>query len=168
MGLKFSADKVLGWRTQYDVMLRWFERCKNVHHTDGRYTSFEDALDFILVFFIYCYHLSDYVVETGSITRPEIDKLIEQNKNMQICRDICLRVKHHNISQSRSVKKSLDKDFSIGREYSSPYSPAGENLFLILDGEKLDPLSIVHNCVNFWQDLVDKNSFKEPPNPFQA
>ena len=168
MGLQFSAENVLGWRSQYEAMTRWFSRCQNVHLRDGRYTSWYDALDFVLVFFVHCYHLSDYVVETGGMSRKQIEDLIDNNKNMKICRDICLRVKHHSISNSSSVKRAIDKDWSIGREYCSEflYGTSGEKLFLIVGDEKLDPLSIVYGCVDFWQDLVGDKALVESTNPF--
>jgi len=143
------------------AMLRWHERCESCHK-DGRCTSTSDALDFILAFFVFCYHLSDFVVETGGIERETIDNLITNNTHMRICRDVCLRVKHHTISNKKSVERAVDIDWSIGREYYPwPDGTEGWRGFLIAD-DMLDPMIVVRGCVNFWKELVASWVLQDP------
>jgi hypothetical protein len=155
--LLYSAEKVLGWRSQYEAMLRWYKRCEACHKC---YTSLSDALDFILAFFLFCYHMRDYAIETGCISREEMEALIQSNCCMKICRDVCNRLKHHTITRNPSI----DKDWSIGRELVL-WSDHGEKLFLIAD-EKFDAMEIVRGCVKFWNEMVDSGKLQEPPNPF--
>ena len=126
----------LGWRSQYAAMLRWHGRCES-RHNGQCYTSRVDALDFMLAFFVVCYHLRDYAIETGKISQREIDRLIGKNRYMRICRDVCNRSKHHTLTG----KASIDRDWSIGREYV-PWSDGDEKLFLIAD-EKYDAIDVV-------------------------
>lgn len=167
MGLPYSTEKILGWRSQYEAVERWYQRCEKCH-VDNRYTSHADATDFILAFFVFCYHLRDYVIETGNISACEIDSLIDNNFAMRICRDVCLRAKHHTISNKGSVKRSVDIDWSLGREYDPwPSGKDGEKLFLIA-GDKFDAMDIVNHCRKFWKDLVESGKLKEPQNPFRS
>lgn len=140
-------------------MLRWYEKCEGCHKGEC-YTSWSDALDFILAFFVFCYHLRDYVVETGHIKQHDIDALIQANIYMRICRDVCNRIKHHTIRRNPSI----DADWSIGREYV-PWGERGEKFFVIAD-DKRDAMDVVRGCVRFWNEIVDAGKLQEPPNPF--
>jgi hypothetical protein len=159
MGLLYSAEKILGWRSQYEAMLRWHKRCESCHKGEC-YTSWTDALDFILAFFVFCYHVRDYAIQTGCIDATEMDDLIKGNTYMRICRDACNRLKHHTITRNPSI----DVDWSIGREFVS-WPDRGEKLFLIAD-DKLDAMEVVRGCVKFWNEIVDSGKLQEPPNPF--
>ena len=81
---------------------------------------------------------------------------------MRICKDICIRVKHHTISKTKPL---IDKDWSIGREYVSSQN-RGEKFFLIAD-DKIDAMEVVSGCVKFWNEIVDSGKLQEPPIPFE-
>jgi hypothetical protein len=91
-------ENVLGWRSRYEAMQRWATRCTNCYSGD-RCIS-DDFADFFLAFMVVCYHLRDFVIETGDVRPDEIDGLIQANEPMRICRDICNRSKHHTISRN--------------------------------------------------------------------
>ena len=160
MGLPWSIEKILGWRSRYEATKRWAARCENCY-SDGRCVS-GDFEDFFLAFMVVCYHLRDFVIKTGGIRPDEIDRLIQGNESMRICRDICHRSKHHSIS-----RPSIDNEWSLGQEF--PRCPDGTPAtlhFLIAGGEKREPLTVVRACVRFWDNLAAEGRFTEPPNPF--
>ena len=160
MGLKWSAENILGWRTRYDAVLRWRDRCVGCY-SDGRAIS-DDALDFVLAFFIFCYSLRDFVIKTGGVKAKYIDDLIADSEPMRICRDVCNRSKHCNISSP-----SIDSSWSLGREYAPwPDGTSGFRHFLIAESRTAHPLEVVKQCVQFWDDLVAGKRFQEPTNPF--
>jgi hypothetical protein len=109
-----------------------------------------------------CFHLSDYVINTGGMEKAAMAKLIQNSEAMQICRDICNRTKHHSIS-----KNPGDPDWSLGREFS-PYrnGKPGYRHFLIHGTNKRDPLAVIKECELFWSELIAREMFSEPPNPF--
>ncbi len=164
MGLPYSTERIMGWRSQYEAMLRWLTRCEACHK-DGRYTSRYDALDFILAFFVCCYHLCDYAIETGRITKADMRDLVQNNLYMRLCRDVCIRTKHYDIKLSKPL---ADKDWSIGREYNPwPGGTHGETLFLIAD-DKFDAMTVVRECAAFWKAIVDSGRLHEPADPFAS
>lgn len=162
MGLPCSIEKIYGWETQYAQMLRWRDRV-NTSYSDGRMVS-DDAEDFLLAFFESCYHLKDFVIETGSISASDINAIINTNHSMRICRDICNRAKHHTLRHHASV----DKDWSLGREYAPwPDGTDGIGSYLLVGSDKLNPVDTVHECVAFWSGLVEAGRFQPVSNPFQ-
>jgi len=160
MGLPWSIEKILGWRSHYEAMKRWAVRCESCY-SNGRCVS-GDFEDFFLAFMVVCYHLRDFVIKTGGVRADEIDSLIQKSEAMGICRDICHRSKHHTIS-----KPSIDEDWSLGRSYHPwPDGTSAISHFLIAGSEKRQPLEVIRECVRFWEGLVTKGRFSQPSNPF--
>ena len=125
MALAFSAEKILGWRSQYEALRRWHRRCESFHDDLAYYnTSLADGVDFVLAFFVVCYHMRDYAIQTGKISRSEMDSLIRKNRYMRICRDVCNRSKHHTLNQP-----SIDRDWSILGENMTRGGKEGKNCF---------------------------------------
>lgn len=161
MGLPWSIERILGWRTRYEAVRRWAARCEGCY-SDGRCIS-SDFEDFFLAFMVICYHLRDFVIETGGVRSDEIDHLIQASEPMLICRDICHRSKHHTISRN-----PLDAQWSLGREYNPwPNGAPGVSHFLITGSDKRQPITVIRECLLFWDSLVTQAKFTEPPNPFR-
>ena len=161
MGLPWSIEKIQGWRMHYKGVLRWQARVENCYR-DGKCIGADDAEDFLLAFFVFCYHLRDFVVETGGISPHEVDTLIQSDRVMKPCRDICNRAKHHSIS-----KNTYGATWSLGREFPrSSDSMPGLTHFLIAAGEKYYPLDVVRDCIRFWSNLATSGRLAEPRNPF--
>lgn len=160
MGLPWSVENISGWRSRYEAMGRWAARCKQCYSYDRCVSG--DFEDFFIAFMVVCYHLRDSVISTAGVRPDVIDQLIQTSEPMRICRDICNRSKHHSIS-----RPSIDHQWSLGREYRPwPDGASAYGHFLIAGGEKREPLAVVQQCLNFWNDLVAKEQFVEPPDPF--
>lgn len=160
MGLPWSTENILGWRTQYQAVCRWRDRCRRCY-SDGHCTNEQDFVDYFLAFMINCYSLRHFVIQTGQIPKQEMDELIKQCESMRICRDICNRAKHYAISGP-----SIDPQWSLGREWI-PGSDGSTKYFLIVEDQKQAPLSVVEKCERFWRDLIAEKKFAEPGNPFR-
>ena len=159
MGLPWSAENLLGWRTRYDAVRRWAHRCRECYEGD-RCVNQDDFVDFFLAFMVMSYSLRDFAIHTGGISQDEMDQLIHGCEAMRLCRDICNRGKHYAIS-----KPSIDPMWSLGRERNLSTS-RGIRHFLIAGDEKHDPLSLVDECLRFWDGLISEEKLVEPPNPF--
>ena len=160
MGLPWSVENILGWRSRYEAIQRWAARCENCY-VDNRCVS-DDFEDFFLAFMVVCYHLGDFVIGTGGIRRNELDALIQASEPMRVCRDICNRSKHGAISRN-----PFDSEWSLGREFNPLLDGTGAiSHFLIAGSEKRIPITVVRDCLQFWNKLVDQQRFAEPPNPF--
>jgi hypothetical protein len=146
MGLGWSIHRNGGWHGQYERMIRWHQRVIR-----AALTGSSDLEDFALVFFQVCYHLRDWMIETGGATRLELDRLFAESMDLRVCRDICNGAKHLNIT-----RPSVDAGFSIGREYA-PYEPTNVRLFVIA-GAKHDLLELAARCVDAWRVFAERTS----------
>jgi hypothetical protein len=142
VGLEWSLEKIRDWRSQYDRMLRWHVRLKAVSSL-----SDDDLLDFYLAFFLTCYHLQEWLAESGAGAPKGLLNQARANIHMRLCRDICNRSKHFTIKSA-----SVDSTFSIAREYRRRESKP--SLVVLAGGEKFDLDETVQGCVSFWNDAL--------------
>jgi hypothetical protein len=96
-----SLESLFGWHDQFERMLRWHERLRD-----------DRSLDFLLVFFLNCYALRDWLVKAGAFDETELDSIVRESLVMRLCRNLCNRSKHLILSTT-----SIDSDFFISREY---------------------------------------------------
>lgn len=160
MGLRWSMENILGWRSQYQRMERWLGRIAAQAGSEADH----DLLDMYLAFFLNCYSLRDWFVKSGVIAEADIDDLIQRNRQMRLCRDLCNRSKHLRIS-----RPSTDADFSIYREYRGPGHPHA--LAIIAEDAKgiqnADLWDVAHACARFWGDFIRDRHPPEPADPFR-
>jgi hypothetical protein len=157
MGLRWSMENILGWRSQFDRMERWHGRLQPLL---GKQGSDQDPLDFYLAFFQSCFALRDWLVEGGLLPGSDIDKLIQADPSMRICRDVCNRSKHFRLNRPPSI----DANFSILREYRG--EGHANALAIIAGDEKRELWDVADHCTWFWRNLVRSNQIPEPPSPF--
>lgn len=154
---EFSIEKIVSWRSQYARMKRWAERTKNLELSSDSNLDTE-TLDYYLAFFLNCYALRDWFIKSNSVDKDRLDWAISENLSMGLCRDICNRSKHFNLSSP-----SIDADFSIHREYRG----RGQSTLVILSNhQRLDLANLVNECQKFWDDFISTYKPKEPKNPF--
>ena len=156
MGLGQSIEKSRGWKSQYDNMTRWYQRCEKVHIADC-YTDFWDAVDFGLSFFIACHSLKDWLKKSC----PNYAPPTSYPECMKICRDIANRVKHHTIGENQF---SLEPDWTLTREYLYWQKNEGVRLLLYFQDLKNQPkdapdtryvfISVIRECKAFWDQTL--------------
>lgn len=155
MGLPWSMEDVLTWRSQYDRLKRWSTRLRE---SEGNNTDDQQRLDIYLAFFLNCYAMCDWFVASNVIAPAELDALIASSEVMRVCRDVCNRSKHMRLNR----RPSTEAQFSIAREYS----PRGTQFSILFLGEKRALLEVAAACVRFWEDFVRTRRPPEPVNPF--
>jgi hypothetical protein len=153
MGLAWSAENILSWRSQYDRIKRWSVRLREF----GSDEMDQERLDFYLAFFLNCYSLRDWLINSNAIPRSDLDELIQSSVAMCVCRDLCNRSKHLILNNP-----SADKDFSIVREYT----PNGNRFFIVVFDKSHDLFEIAVACIQFWSDFLTSHKLPEPKNSF--
>jgi len=156
MGSNWSAENIFSWRSQLERVKRWSHRLHEVGDAD----SFQERLDCFLAFFVNCYALRDWFINSNSISQTEMDDLVQSNEAMRLCRDICNRSKHLKLDRPASTEAS----FSIGREYS----PSGDRFFITYLGSTCDLFWVAMSCVKFWDDFLTTYKPPEPTDPFTS
>ncbi|MDD5155159.1 MAG: hypothetical protein PHF11_01575 [Candidatus Omnitrophica bacterium] len=154
-------NKMLKWVEQYDRMIRWYERIKNINHgilhnRDSRF--YEDEVH---AFFINCYHLKDWILHDKTLKIIEKDKklkdFINNSSPLKICHDICNGLKHLELDKPKIDKNTQFKS----RHYSLELG--GEKLILSAKysiqcgGKTFDAFSLATSCIEAWKDFIKNN-----------
>lgn len=108
MGLLLTLQEVEGWHGQYRRMLRWRDR---VCAIDADRSS-ADQLDFLVAFFVACFHLRDWLKDSG-VDAERLNALFRANLDLRVCRDIANGFKHCRLDR----EPFHDPAFSVVREY---------------------------------------------------
>ena len=103
-------------------------------------------MDFFLAFFLNCYALRYWFINSNSISRTEMDELINSDEAMRLCRDICNRSKHLTLNRPAST----EPNFSIGREYN----PSGDRFFVLYLDSIRDLFDVAMSCIKFWDHFL--------------
>jgi len=144
MGIGWSTHRNDGWRGQFDRTSRWYERARR-----AAAAGTPELEDFVFAFFQNCYHLREWMLQTGEASHRELADFFAQHAELRLCRDICNGTKHLNLDSA-----SVDANFSIGREYA-PSEPGHARLFVIANA-KYDLLDLATRCMELWRQFAER------------
>lgn len=141
--LMWSAHKGYGWTDQFHRMDRWHKRMINAKG--------DDFLDYSTAFFQACYHMKDWIEETGTLEKEALDKFFKDEFPMRVCRDICNAAKHFTLRQTPSLGRECE--FSMAWEFNG----SGKDLVILTGGEKISVLKVAGLCVTAWRRFVKEH-----------
>lgn len=151
-----SIHTALGWHGQFERTVRWHNRVMNISEERRQSGDLWEHQDFVNAFFQNCHHLREWLIKSGVVSQHDVDTLVHNHVELQICRDICNGTKHMEINRA-----SVDKDFTIFREYDHFHVPAPDDgphsmeYLVIRSGQhKYDLFDLVHRCMMIWDDFL--------------
>jgi hypothetical protein len=158
LGIGASRHKNLGWQGQYERVKRWHRKVQEIGVRRKRADDTEEEHDYIYAFFQNCYHLRDWLQNSGAVAQLPLQAFFRDNAPMQMCRDICNGTKHYEID-----RPSVDSHFSVGREYVPASAPGNrphvsESWFIICGAEKLDLFELADSCMHLWDGFLEDNN----------
>ena len=133
-----------GWRSHFDRVERWYERSKlrGPEH---------DQLDFLFAFFENSFALRDWLLDTGAVSKREVDALFSKHVEMRINRDLANSFKHHSIDRpSQEEPPSIAIEYAPGR----PTFRTDSRLVVLSEGVKYDALGLAGRCLEIWRGLL--------------
>lgn len=144
---------------QFLRVKRWYKRLEDLKESNKH---LDDLEDFLYAFFQNCFHLKDWIIESGVLSRDIVNTFIESNTDMKICRDLCIDSKHLNIRNS-----SIDSNISVSR--SNCFVSIGGSIpkieipyFIHVKGyTPLDAFALAGSCVVNWQGFLGKHNLLE-------
>jgi hypothetical protein len=157
MGFGWSVHKNDGWRGQYRRLLRWHRLVHRIGRAKTETEDTEREHDFLYAYFQNCYHLRDWLQNSGAVTPKALQEFFRLNEPMQVCRDICNGTKHWRIDHP-----SVDADFSMGREYvpaawSGRRPHVNESWFIIAGKNKHDVFELADTSMALWDSFLKNN-----------
>lgn len=143
--LSFSAHTILGWYGSFERVKRFYEMY--IKEPDSN-----KKLDYALSFFIFSYHLRDWILNYEDIDKQEFDKqwnlFIQNYPVIKISRDICNVSKHLIITQ-----ESVDKNFALFWEYD-PFVTKKSEWIIIYGDEREKLIELMRLVLNAWGDFI--------------
>ena len=158
---------------QLSRIRRWKKRLDEIRFSNSPESSIPDHYDFIYAFFINCYHLRDFLEHGGIIPKKVVDKLFEENVEMQICRDICNESKHCILDSPSIGVRIPNKNRKSANSWAGvclikEYDPFQEILkndnhiknikcVVLAKGIKYDVFELADKCLKLWENLFKEN-----------
>ena len=150
------------WKEQYDRMFRSFEKAKRSqiivpHYAVGHSCPGPDQIDEVYACAQNIYHLKDWVISTGVISKEDIYKFIDETESFKICEKICIGTKH-------LTTEFREGDISINIHLQdAPYTQKGswnkEFLYVVeYEGKKYRILELFEELMLKWQMFLKEKS----------
>lgn len=147
---------------QLDRGRRYLERLKHIY--EGTYVAV-DSPDYyddeVVSFFIYCYHIRDWILHLSKlpVSSKQIDDFINQHEELKICADFSNGEKHCHLKRSTRTGHQPHLGY---REYKvTHYTPESgissrrKATYKILSGTKsFDVLELAERCVELWEEFI--------------
>ncbi|MBI2446535.1 MAG: hypothetical protein HYV51_01800 [Parcubacteria group bacterium] len=145
---------------QFYRIERWYKRLKEISTKKGQEQSTYYQEDVVYTFFQNCFHLKDWIINSGVLEKNIVDGFIESNTDMKICRDLCNGSKHLAITNP-----SIDSNIAVDTtEFFISVGGFAENkavCWVHVDGyPSLDALVLAEMCLMWWRIFFEKQGLK--------
>jgi len=120
-------------------------------------------LDQHYAFFIFCYHLKDWIDNdtTLNLTRKKADKFIKGNTHLEICGDICNGIKHLKRNEERirrAWQPEFEKKATVSRKIVEGKLVSKRwKAFVLTDIGKIDVFDLATECMDKWKEFIRQN-----------
>lgn len=120
--------------------------------------NFHSAVDAFTSFFIQCYHLRDWLVESR-YSRRDIDIFISQSPYLSLCRDMANKQKHKNIDKYEPQNHIIEhKDSGVLTPIFRYYDPFRKENRFAVDvqefGTLIDVIDLAEKCIEGWERFL--------------
>lgn len=122
---------------QFERVKRWYKRFEEINLGTQENRSSDDYEDIVYAFFMNCYHLGDWIINSTSLKENDINIFVSSHKEMQICRSLCFGSKH-----------LIDKKTPFGRQPEI----ARQDISLRIGGDQP-----VETAMTFWVRVNDSD-----------
>ncbi|MCD6229496.1 MAG: hypothetical protein J7K00_01690 [Candidatus Diapherotrites archaeon] len=161
---------------QYERMMRWYGRFKQINTGIPHKRSSDYYLDDIYAFFLNCYNLKDWILNDDSIKvdKKILEDKITKNNYLRVCADLANWLKHLYLKKTRKEKKEHDniekrKDITpkIRRNVTLNLGSNEPTIEFKIDirskedimaqVEVCDAFKVATKCVEAWDKFIDEN-----------
>ena len=150
------------WQDQHERVGRWQKRVSAIRRGIPPDMSQAEALDEIYAFFMNCYHLRDWIINSGFRKREDVDAFIAATPDLQLCADICNGLKHYRLDPKRALSAPT---WSTAREITFSFPPgvgsfppsvsdSGPRWVFTTDGAAVGMFELADNCVAAWDRFL--------------
>jgi hypothetical protein len=148
-----------GWREQYDRMRRSYFLLTTV--AAGRdWASPDEARDALVHFFQDAYHLKDWIKNDPSLTKRDVEGLVNGSQSLRLCADLCNGTKHLSLTGTRTGDQATGftgQSVAVRPAPASsglPPDPALHSWVVSSGGVLYDAVALAGDVVNEWKDWL--------------
>ncbi|MBC8659524.1 hypothetical protein H1X88_22500 [Vibrio parahaemolyticus] len=141
-----------------DRAKRYLNRIESIDQTGFSEEWKEEELsDDFYSFFVWCYHIKDWLIQRDDVDTTEIEKFINVNESLSICADMANGTKHYNLKRKRTeIQPSL---FSLDICQHKPERNEHTYKFYIKTKSKsVLALDVAKECLNNWEYFIQNNT----------
>jgi hypothetical protein len=147
-----------GWQDQHERVSRWHKRLSAIRRGIPTDMSQAEALDEIYAFFMNCYHLRDWIINSEFKLPADVDAFIRGNPDMALCRDICTGLKHFRIRAKGAYSAANWSTASMVTYFfpgGMPDEPIASEHWVFTTGEtSVDMFDLADRCVAAWDRFI--------------
>ncbi len=168
---KYSNIVLFMWQEQYERILRGLQQLRSIYaQTYSKNDlkglqiwngggSYQDTRDAVVHFFQDCFHLKDWLVNSGVLTHEERTRIFSGEDptkiGLPICRDIANAYKHLVLDKQVSFDQTLRLS-TTGTAHVIPSETTFSLRFSVETdtGRLEDALELANLCVKEWDDVL--------------
>ncbi len=156
----------------YNYQIARLERMYNFVTSDKKFKDLDMPLqiDIILSFFMHCYHLKDWLIESG-IDKKTVSDFIHNTYELQVCRNLTNSTKHLELDPKRQSPpqifdwKKVHLPSPISRTYDPFAKILGEEetkyLVISVDGKEINCKDFMKRCMQKWYEFLDNKELRK-------
>lgn len=139
---------------------RWYRRLEEIHIGREHNRESDYYQDVLYSFFQNCFHLKDWLIESGVTNNKVVDKFISSEDDMKICRDLCngskhLVIKDPSIDPGIKVK---NRAFSLSLSNESPRIKVV--YWIEADGGVYHAFDVATRCLVLWEEFLERHGIR--------
>jgi len=146
-----------GWLDHWSRVGRWHARLEDMCSGLPPGRRPHEAVDDVLAFFVFCYHLRDARVSVGD-SEDQVDAFIKSNGALALCRDLATATKHFEVRKpyvptQHLMTAAMQTVLRSGKP--QPCEPVpGERWVVRTDGGDKDLFELADECIEAWRTYL--------------
>lgn len=126
------------WTDQLHQVRRWHRRLGDLQAIVEREGG-DAALDYVNAFFLTCFHLKDWVKQSGHPKAATVEEFIGSHPEMELCRKLCHASKHFELDSGSAIATSV---------------PGKSWVVVDDDGATWEVLTLASRCMALWERFL--------------
>jgi hypothetical protein len=145
------------WSDQWARVQRWHVRVEEVRK--GGWSSDKDrALDTIFAFYMNCFHLGDWLKESGLCSDEDLINMRDEYGQLGLCRDIANGMKHMRVDLNHHP---IEPNWGTATAHvtfvhTDGSIPFGLWVFKLGDGSSFDMFDLASQCMEIWRLVLER------------
>jgi len=154
----------------YSYQIARLKRMYDFITSDKKFKGLDISLriDIILSFFMYCYHLGDWLKASG-LDGTKINNFIHNTYELQVCRNLTNSTKHLNLDRPSPPQVFDYKAAGLPSPIARTYDPLAEitgkteteYLVILVDGQEINCYDFMTKCMHKWEEFLHNEGFSK-------